>query len=81
MQCSPTAYIINHLDELMMAQLLFEEKHVENNEKTVDGVMVCIECGSPKTTILTKAIYCRDCRIFKLFRQRKSFKPFPKMEI
>jgi len=64
-----------------MAPLLLEEKHDENPEKTVDGVMVCIECGSPKTTILTKAIYCMDCRIFKLFRQRKSVKPFPKMEI
>ena len=65
----------------MMEPLLLEEKHDENNEKTVDGIMVCIECGSPNTTILTKAIYCRDCQIFKLFRQRKSVKPFSKMEI
>ena len=74
MQCSPTAYIINHLDEIMMAPLLFEEKHDENNEKTVDGIIVCIECGSPNTTILTKAIYCRDCRSFKLFRKRNYIK-------
>ena len=57
-----------------MAPLLLEEKHDENNEKTVDGIIVCIECGSPNTTILTKAIYCRDCRSFKLFRKRKSTK-------
>jgi DNA-directed RNA polymerase subunit RPC12/RpoP len=54
-----------------MAPLLLEEKHDESNEKTVDGIIVCIECGSPNTTILTKAIYCRDCRSFKLFRKRK----------
>ncbi len=58
----------------MMAPLLLEEKHEETQEKTVEGIMVCIECGSPKTTILTKAIYCRDCRSFKLFRKRKSAK-------
>ncbi len=58
----------------MMAPLLLGEKHEETHEKTVEGIMVCIECGSPKTTILTKAIYCRDCRSFKLFRKRKSTK-------
>jgi len=57
-----------------MAPLLLEEKHEETHEKTVEGIRVCIECGSPKTTILTKAIYCRDCRSFKLFRKRKSAK-------
>jgi len=64
----------------MMAPLLFEEKHDENPEKTVDGVMICIKCGSPNTTILTKTNYCRDCRIFTIFRQIKSVKPFPKVE-
>ncbi len=54
-----------------MAQLQLKEKHEESNEKAVEGVMVCIECGSPNTTILTKVIYCRDCRNFKLFRKRK----------
>jgi len=58
----------------MMAPLLLEEKHEETYEKTVKGIMVCIECGSPNTTILTKAIYCRDCRNLKLFRKRKSIK-------
>ena len=56
----------------MMAQLQLKEKHEETYEKAVEGIMVCIECGSPNTTILTKAIYCRDCRSFKLFRKRKS---------
>ncbi len=58
----------------MMAPLLLEEKPEETYEKTVEGIMVCIECGSPDTTILTKAIYCRDCRSFNLFRKRKSIK-------
>ena len=57
-----------------MAPLLLEEKPEETYEKTVEGIMVCIECGSPDTTILTKAIYCRDCRSFNLFRKRKSIK-------
>ncbi len=55
----------------MMAPLLLEEKHEETHEKAVEGIRVCIECGSPKTTILTKASYCRDCQSFKLFRKRK----------
>ncbi len=55
----------------MMAPLQLKEKHEETHEETVEGIMVCIECGSPNTTILTKAIYCRDCRSFKLFRKRK----------
>lgn len=64
-------YILNHQNVLMMAQLQLKEKHEESNENPVDGIMVCIECGSPNTIILTKAIYCRDCRSFKLFRKRK----------
>ncbi len=55
----------------MMASLQLKEIHEETHEKAVEGIMVCIECGSPNTTILTKAIYCRDCRSFKLFRKRK----------
>jgi DNA-directed RNA polymerase subunit RPC12/RpoP len=54
-----------------MMALLLEEKPEETYEKAVEGIMVCIECGSPNTTILTKAIYCRDCRSFKIFRKRK----------
>ena len=56
----------------MMTQFLLKEKPEETHEKTVEGIMVCIECGSQSTTILTKAIYCMDCRSFKLFRKRKS---------
>ncbi len=55
----------------MMAPLQLEEKPEETHEKAVEGIKVCIECGSPNTTILTQAIYCRDCRSFKLFRKRK----------
>ena len=58
----------------MMAPLQLKEKHEETSEKAVDGIMVCIECGSPNTTILTKVIYCRDCRSFKIFRKRKPSK-------
>ena len=71
MQCSHTIHIISHLNALMMASLQFKEKHEKTNENPVEGIMVCIECGSPNTTILTKTIYCRDCRSFKIFRKRK----------
>jgi len=57
-----------------MTSLQLKEKPEETYEETVEGIRVCIECGSPDTTILTKAIYCRDCRSFKLFRRRKSTK-------
>ena len=55
----------------MMAPLQLKEKHEESNENPVAGIMICIECGSPNTTILTKVIYCRDCRSIKLFKKRK----------
>ncbi len=71
MQCRHTDYIRNYPNVLMMAPLQLKKKHEETCEKAVEGIMVCIECGSPNTTNLTKAIYCRDCRSFKLFRKRK----------
>ncbi len=57
-----------------MALLQLKEKPEETCEKTVEGIRLCIECGSPNTTILTKAIYCRNCRNLKLFRKRKNIK-------
>jgi len=57
----------------MIAQLELKEKPEETHEKTVEGIMICIECGSPNTTVLTMTIYCRDCRSFKLFRKRKPY--------
>ncbi len=54
-----------------MAQLQLKEKPEETHEKIVEGIMICIKCGSPNTTILTEAIYCMDCRSFYLFRKRK----------
>ena len=71
MQCRHTDYIINHLNALMMAPLQLKEKPEKTCEIPVEGIRLCIECGSPNTTILTKAIYCRDCRSLKLFRKRK----------
>ena len=34
---------------------------------TVDGIFICVNCGSIHTTILKKAIYCRNCRSLQLF--------------
>ena len=74
MQCRHTIYILNPQNAFMMTQLQLKEKPEETHEKAVEGIRVCIECGSPNTTILTKVIYCRDCQSFKPFRKRKSIK-------
>jgi len=43
----------------------------ENNENSiVDGVIICINCGSIHSTILKKAVYCRDCRSFRLITKK-----------
>jgi len=34
---------------------------------TVEGIFICVNCGSIHTTILKKAIYCRECRNLQLF--------------
>jgi len=65
----------------MMTQLQFKEKPEETNKKIVEGIIICIECGSPNTTILTQAIYCRDCRKLKLFGKKNLPILFHKMEI
>jgi len=59
-------------------QLKFAHLVPENNKKfAVDGVTICIDCGSLETTILTFAIYCRICRSFRLFKPmlRKEYQP------
>ena len=33
-----------------------------------EGVRICVKCGSPETTVLKDAIYCRICRNFQFFR-------------
>ncbi len=43
----------------------------ENNVKSVaEGITICINCGSIHSTILKKALYCRDCRDFRLFTKK-----------
>ena len=42
-----------------------------NNENSVvEGVFICINCGSIHSTVLKKAVYCRDCRNFSLFKKK-----------
>ena len=38
-------------------------------EGTAEGIQICVKCGSPETTILKDAIYCRICRNFQFFRK------------
>lgn len=47
------------------------ESDSKNNENSVvEGVFICINCGSTHSTILKKAVYCRDCRSFRLFTKK-----------
>ena len=61
----------------MQAQeLKFASLVPENDKKyAVDGIVICCNCGSEKTTVLNCAIYCRNCRSFRLFREmtRRSY--------
>jgi len=56
----------------MNASLVQKTKSDSDNTKNpvVDGVFICINCGSIHTTILKKAVYCRDCRSFSLFTKK-----------
>jgi len=47
-----------------------------NDQKfAVDGIVICCNCGSEETTVLSFGIYCRACRSFRLFRKmtRRSY--------
>jgi hypothetical protein len=39
-------------------------------EGVIEGVKIYVKCGSPETTILKDAIYCRACRNFQLFTKK-----------
>ncbi len=56
----------------MNASLVWKTKFdLGNNENSiVEGVFICINCGSTHSTILKKAVYCRDCRSFRLFTKK-----------
>ena len=56
----------------MNASLVGKTKSdLENNENSiVEGVFICINCGSTHSTILKKAVYCRDCRSFRLITKK-----------
>jgi len=57
-------------------QLKFQQIIPKNNKKyAVDGIVICCNCGSTKTTVLRFGIYCRACRSFRLFKEmtRRSY--------
>ncbi len=52
-------------------QLKFGHLIPDNNRRFVlDGIKICWDCGSEKTTVLRSGIYCRICRSFRLFYNR-----------
>jgi len=53
-------------------QLKFGHLLPEIKEKFVnEDIEICCECGGLETTILTRGIYCRVCRSFRSFKERK----------
>lgn len=72
MQCRHGRYIQYYSLFLMNEpQLKYAHLVPENNKKyVVDGVEICCDCGSVKTTILTFGSYCRTCRSFRLFKNK-----------
>jgi len=55
---------------MQVLELKFAGLVPENDKKyAVDGIVICCDCGSQKTTILASVIYCRSCRSFRLFRE------------
>ncbi len=51
-------------------QLEYAHLVPENDKKfAVNESVICCDCGSERTTILTMAIYCRGCRSFRLFKE------------
>ena len=56
----------------MNASYLLETKSAPKvpDNSTVEGIFICVKCGSIHTTILKKAIYCRECRNFQLFTKK-----------
>ncbi len=61
----------------MDAYYALETKSAPNVPKnsTVEGISICVNCGGIHTTILKKAIYCRECRNLQLFTKRTSEGP------
>jgi len=54
-----------------IVQLKYGHLLPDNTKKyAVKRIKICIDCGSIKTTILTRGIYCRICRSFRLFHNR-----------
>lgn len=43
--------------------------HQNNENFVVEGFLICDNCGGTSTTVLKKAVYCRNCRNFRLFRK------------
>ena len=72
MQCRHGQYIHRKAAIIMNdTQLQYGHLLPDNTQKyAVDGIEICIDCGSIETTILTRGLYCRTCRSFRLFHNR-----------
>jgi len=53
--------------KLKFAHLIPEK----DNNLVNEGIFICLNCGGIYTTVLKKAVYCRECRIFRQFKNRE----------
>ena len=49
-----------------MKQITDDNKlHEESRERfAVDGLLICVDCGSTNTVLLEKGIHCNECESF-----------------
>jgi len=72
MQCRHGQYIQCYSLFLMNApQLKYAQWVPENDKKfAVNEIVICCDCGSEGTTILSFGLYCRVCRSFRLYENK-----------
>jgi len=72
MQCSPTQYIL-FLNTYIMNTKMVNPQMLRNDDKksVIYGVVICCDCGSTKTTLTKKGVYCNECKSFRRFKKRK----------
>ncbi len=71
MQCRHGQYIQYYSLILMESELKYAHLIPENDKKfAVNEIVICCDCGNEGTTILTRGIYCRACRSFRLFENK-----------
>jgi len=77
LHCSAVLLVISKWSQTEYMQTILQKRKIEDDERkdaileilAVDGIIICCNCGSEETTVLSLGIYCRVCRSFRLFRE------------